>query len=124
MSCGVGCRQGSDFTLLWLWCRPVATAQIQPLAWELPYAESPGLKRQKKKKKSPWPDVSMNKFYQILNKQIIMILDKIFQNVLRGTVYNKLCNLEEPSYQRKDSMKSPFNSLIWREFFLILAKQN
>ena len=30
---------------------PVATAPIQPLAWELPYALSTALKRQKKKKK-------------------------------------------------------------------------
>src|SRR5512135_1808292 len=34
MSCGVGCRRGSDPALLWLWCRPVATAPIRPLAWE------------------------------------------------------------------------------------------
>ena len=38
---------------MWLWRRPVATAPIQPLAWEPPYAagaaqEMP--KRQKKKK--------------------------------------------------------------------------
>ena len=38
MSCGVGCRRGSDPALLWLWRRPVATAPIQPLAWEPPYA--------------------------------------------------------------------------------------
>jgi len=38
VSCGVGCRRGSDPALLWLWCRPVATAPIQPLAWEPPYA--------------------------------------------------------------------------------------
>ena len=38
MSCGVGCRRGSDPALLWLWHRPVATAPIQPLAWEPPYA--------------------------------------------------------------------------------------
>ena len=37
MSCGVGCRRGLDHVLLWLWCRPVATAQIRPLAWEPPY---------------------------------------------------------------------------------------
>ena len=24
--------------MLWLWCRPAATAQIRPLAWEPPYA--------------------------------------------------------------------------------------
>ena len=38
MSCGVGRRHGSDLTLLWLWYRPAATAPIQPLAWESPYA--------------------------------------------------------------------------------------
>ena len=38
MSCGVGCRHGSDWALLWLWCRPAATALIRPLAWELTYA--------------------------------------------------------------------------------------
>ena len=32
MSCGIGCRHGSD--LLLLSCRPAAVAPIQPLAWE------------------------------------------------------------------------------------------
>jgi len=32
VSCGVGCRHGSDPALLWLWYRPEATALIQPLA--------------------------------------------------------------------------------------------
>ena len=48
MSCGVGRRQGSDLVLLWLWCRPAATALIGPLAWEPPYAMGAALKRQKK----------------------------------------------------------------------------
>ena len=37
--------------LLWLWCRPVATAPIRPLAWEPPYAESAALEKTKTKKK-------------------------------------------------------------------------
>jgi len=45
MSCGVGHRRGSDPSLLWLWCRLAATAQIQLLAWELPYAMGVALKR-------------------------------------------------------------------------------
>ena len=52
MSCGEGCRRSSDPVLLWLWCRPVATAPIGPLAWEPPYAAGAALemaKRQKKK---------------------------------------------------------------------------
>ena len=37
--------------MLWLWCRPAATAPIRPLAWDPPYAAGAALKRQKKKKK-------------------------------------------------------------------------
>ena len=51
MSCGVGCRCDWDPALLWLWCRPAATAPVRPLAWELPYAMGVTLNRQKKKKK-------------------------------------------------------------------------
>ena len=54
MSCGVGCRRGSDPALLWLWRRPVATAPIGPLAWEPPYAVGAAqeiAKKTKKKKK-------------------------------------------------------------------------
>ena len=36
MNCSVGHRCSLDPVLLWLWCRPVATAQIGPLAWEPP----------------------------------------------------------------------------------------
>ena len=43
MSCGVGHRHGLDPVLLWLWCRPAATALIQPLAWEPPYAAGAAL---------------------------------------------------------------------------------
>ena len=51
MSCGVGRRLSLDPALLWLWCRPAATAPIRPLAWEPPYAAGVALKRPKKKKK-------------------------------------------------------------------------
>ena len=37
-SCGIGGRRGSDPALLWLWCRPAATALTLPLAWDLPHA--------------------------------------------------------------------------------------
>ena len=53
VSCGVGCRCGSDPVLLGLWRRLVATAPIRPLAWEPPYAMGAiqeMAKRQKKKK--------------------------------------------------------------------------
>ena len=48
VSCGVGCRRGSDPALLWLWRRPVATAPIGPLAWEPPYASGAVLEKDKK----------------------------------------------------------------------------
>ena len=61
MSFGVVRTHGSDLALLWLWCRPVAAAPIQPLAWEPPYAAGAAQeiatattttkKRQKTKKK-------------------------------------------------------------------------
>ena len=54
VSCGVGCRCGSDPALLWFWHRLVASALIRPLAWEPPYAVGAALekaKRQKKKEK-------------------------------------------------------------------------
>ena len=51
MSCGVGRRCGSDLVLLWLCCRPAASAPIGLLAWEPPYVEDVALKRQKRQKK-------------------------------------------------------------------------
>ena len=50
MSCGVGCRRGSDPALLWLWYRLAATAPIRPLAWEPPYAEGVAKRNSKDKK--------------------------------------------------------------------------
>ena len=46
MSCCVGCRQGSDPALLWLWlwCRLAAVAPIQSQARELPYSMGAALK--------------------------------------------------------------------------------
>ena len=45
----VGQRRGSDLAWLWLWCRPVATALIGPLAWEPPYARGVALKKKNRK---------------------------------------------------------------------------
>ena len=51
MSCDVGHRHGSDSELLWLWCRPAATALIGSPAWEPSHAVGEALKKKKKKKK-------------------------------------------------------------------------
>ena len=48
MGCGVGHRYSSDPTLLWLWCRPVATTLIRPLAWEPAYAMGVALEKAKR----------------------------------------------------------------------------
>ena len=64
VSCGVGLRRGSDPALLWLWCKPAATAPIGPLAWEPPYAAGAAQEmakrqkqtnKQKNKQKEPFP---------------------------------------------------------------------
>ena len=52
MGCGIGCRRGSDPMLLWLWRRPAATALIQPLAWEPPYAIGAAQEMAKKQKQT------------------------------------------------------------------------
>ena len=49
VSCGVGCRHGSDLVWLWLWHRLVATALS--LAWEPPYAMGVALENAKRLKK-------------------------------------------------------------------------
>ena len=54
VSCGVGCRCGSDPMLLWLWSRSAAIAPIGLLAWEPPCTAEAALemaKRQEKYKK-------------------------------------------------------------------------
>ena len=50
MTCGVGRRHSLDSKLLCLWRGLAATAPIQPLAWEPPYAAGSALKKKKKKK--------------------------------------------------------------------------
>ena len=67
MSCGAGCRYSSDPVLLWLWCRPVATAPIRPLTWEPPYAVTAALEKTKKKKKK--------KNLQIKNEYLLNLLN-------------------------------------------------
>ena len=51
VSSGVGCRHGSDPTLLGLWRRLATAALIQPLAWKPPCTMGAALTSKKKKKK-------------------------------------------------------------------------
>ena len=69
MSCSVGRKQGSDPTLLW--CRPVATALIRPLAWGPPHAMGAALKGgkdQKKKKKIKNKNYPIKFVFQMSNE--------------------------------------------------------
>ena len=51
MSCGIGCRCGSDLAdMAWLWRRPVFTAPIHPEAGEPPHTKGSTPKKKKKKK--------------------------------------------------------------------------
>ena len=52
MRCDIGRRLGLDLALLWLWLWPVATAPIQPLAWEPPYTTVTALEKKKKQNTS------------------------------------------------------------------------
>ena len=45
MICGVGHRHRSDPTMLRLWCRPIAAAPNEPLAWEPPCSADEALKQ-------------------------------------------------------------------------------
>ena len=69
MSCGVGCRHGSDLALLWQWCRPAAVVPVRPLAWDPPYAVGTALKSKNKHKNllhklclNPWliPEIQLH----------------------------------------------------------------
>ena len=68
MSCGIGCRHGSDPTLMWLRHRLVATAVIRPLAWEPPYAAETALEMAKRQKQT-------NKKKRELNESCSLTLD-------------------------------------------------
>ena len=74
LSCGVGGRRGSDLALLWLWCRPAATAPIGPLAWEPPYAAGAALKRKKKKEEEGKEETTVELFNTGSPKNLYMLL--------------------------------------------------
>ena len=51
VNCDVGCRRGLDPELLWLWCRPEATAPIGPLSLGTAICLRCGPKKKKDNKK-------------------------------------------------------------------------
>ena len=71
MGCGVGYRHGSDPTLLCLLRRPAATAPIQPLSWDPPYAAGVALKDKKTKKRKGTANICYNQKCQCSNFKAI-----------------------------------------------------
>ena len=78
VSCGVCCRRSSDPELLWLWCRPVATAPIRALAWEPPHAAGAAKKAKQNK---------TGNFHNGSNLQVF--LKKVSRSSRRGAVVNE-----------------------------------
>ena len=75
MSCGVGHRHGLDLVLLWLWCKPAATAPDSTPSLEPPYATGAALKRQKKSKnkRSLWYCVYVE-HERVMDRKILLRL--------------------------------------------------
>ena len=86
VSHGVGCGHCLHMALLWLWCRLEATALIQALGWELPYAASEAVKSKKpKKKKKKTPK-------KTLKKSVVSEFLKNGDGLLREKIYCFLCH--------------------------------
>ena len=90
MSCGVGCRHGSDPALRWLWHRLAAAALIQPLAWEPPFAVSEALKKDQKKKRymlknMPLTLMSVPHIFIIFLKNFLVTNRSCFEEIYRYT---------------------------------------
>jgi len=81
VSCGVGCRCGSDPALLWLWRRPVATALIQPLAWEPPYAAGAALEKAKRPKKTETKTKTKNRKQTKNEVHLYVLIEKDIQGI-------------------------------------------
>ena len=77
---------GLDPKFLWLWCRPVTTALIGPLAWEPPYAVGAALKSKKRKNKKAVVKIPVSEI--LLNGCLWNpVLDEISPNIHCYTPY-------------------------------------
>ena len=61
-----------DLVLLWLWYKLADAAQIQPPAWEIPYATGTALKREEKKKRRERDPKYANHKKELINLNVII----------------------------------------------------
>ena len=74
--------------LLWLWCRQVALAPVQPLAWEPPYAVGEALKSKKNKKQKQTPnDLSLSTSWVLSVFKILWGIQR-HKSILEGFLQN------------------------------------
>ena len=82
MSRGIGHRHGWDLAVLWLWCRPAATALIRPLAWEPPYAAGAALEnkqQQQQQQQNPFSlSLLQNLSHGIPNFHLLMSFSNMY----------------------------------------------
>ena len=90
VSCVVSHRCSLDPAFQWLWCRPVATALIQSLAWEPPNTVGAAIKRQKKKKKKKKKEKKKEKKNKKKKKK--KTKNKIFRHMIS---YNPVITLKK-----------------------------
>ena len=86
VNCGVGHRHGSDPALLWLWCGPVATAPIRPLAWEPPYAAGAALEKAKRPKKKNRTEERKRHSPKIMG---LIVAEAGYQDIVPSLIYSK-----------------------------------
>ena len=90
--------------MLWVWCRPAATALIQPLAWELSYATGAALKKKRKEKEKNNKDKLKKKKEalklqtQTSGKRTVEIHSQMSENFPAiASVFNKSMQFDSPS---------------------------
>ena len=102
-----------------LWCRPVATALIWPLAWEPPYVVECGPKKTKSKKINKWCGGDLNKLKSFCTaketiskmKRQLMDCEKIFANDvtdkgLISKIYKQLIRVRNNNNDNKNQLKN------------------
>ena len=96
MSSGVGCRQGSDPSLLWLWSRPAGAALIRPLAWEFSYAAGAAIKNKAK----PYMIISIDAEKSFDQIQHLFMLSSIYGNIQKVGIEGTYLNIIKSVYDK------------------------